>query len=179
MEENHAKEVSAMKFEHSNQTDAITIQVHKFQHQSEDERNKETSTDHKPPYLLQQAPSYYEEVICSIEKWLIEGDLDKGEINNQVDAHTINLPVIKDQVITHGTCEIDPSSLTGQMQNEERHATHILHTSSESGEAESSTSSAIQPATKKKRKRKRTRRRFDASDGREQLDFQIGKSHTI
>lgn len=49
-----------MKVEHSNQMDAITIQVQKFQHQSEDKRNKETSTDHKPLYLLQQAPSYYE-----------------------------------------------------------------------------------------------------------------------
>jgi len=70
MEENHTKEVSAMKVEHSNQMDDITmekIQVQKFQHQSEDERNKKMSIDHKPPYLLQQAPSYYE-VICSIEK---------------------------------------------------------------------------------------------------------------
>lgn len=72
MEENHAKEVNARKVEHSTQMDAITIQVHKFQHGSEDRRNKETSIDPKPPCLLQQAPSYYE-VICSIEKWLIEG----------------------------------------------------------------------------------------------------------
>jgi len=79
----------------------------------------------------------------------------------------------------HGTCEIDPSSLIGQMQNEERHVMHILHTSSERFEAKSSTSSVIQLATKKKRKRKRTRRRFDASDNREQLDFWIGKSPTI
>ena len=37
MEENHAKEVSVMKVEHSNQMNAITmekIQVQKFQHQS-------------------------------------------------------------------------------------------------------------------------------------------------
>ena len=61
--------------------DAITIQVQKLQHQSEDERNKETSTNHKPPCLLQQVPSYYEKVICSIEKWLIEGDPDKTEID--------------------------------------------------------------------------------------------------
>jgi len=136
------------------------------------------SIDQKLPYLLQQDPSYYE-VLCSTEKWLIESDLDKREIINQVDAHTVNPPVIEDQVITHGTCEIDPSSLTGQMQNEERHVTHILHTSFESFEAESSTSSVIQPATKKKHKRKRMRRRFDALVGHEQLDFWIGKSPTV
>ena len=95
------------------------------------------SIDQKPPYLLQQAPSYYEEVIGSIEKWLIKGDPDKTE--NDKD----------------------------QMQNEERHVTHILHTSSKSFEAECSTSSVIQLATKKKRKRKRMRKRFDALDGRE------------
>ena len=39
------------------------------------------------------------------------------------------------------------------MQDEERHVTHILHTSSKSFETESSTSSVIQPTTKKKRKR--------------------------
>ena len=127
---------------------------------------------------MQQAPSYYE-VLCSIEKWIIEGDLDKRKINNKVDAHTVNSPVIEDQVITHGTCEIDPSSLAGQMQNEEKHVTHILHTSSESFEAESSTSSVIQPATKEKCKIKRTRRRFDASDSHKQLDFRIGKSPTV
>ena len=93
--------------------------------------------------------------------------MDKREINNQVDAHMVNPPVIEDQVITHGTCEIDPSSLTGQMRNEERHVTHILHTSSESFEAECSMSSMIQPARKKRRKRKKMRRRFDASDDRE------------
>lgn len=142
MEENHAKEVSAMKLEHSNQMDAITIQVQKLQHQTEDERNKETSIDHKPPYLLQQAPSYYE-VLCSIEKWLIEGDLDKMEINNQIDAHMVNPVVIEDQVITHDTCETDPSFLAEQVQNEERHVMHILHTSSESFEAECSRSSVI------------------------------------
>jgi len=155
-----------MKVEHSSQIDAIKIQVQKFQQCSEDERNQGMSIDQEPPYLLQQAPSFYA-VLCSTEKWIIEGDLDKREINNQIDAHTVNPPVIEDQVITHGTCEIDPSSLAGQMQNEEIHVTHILHTSSESFEAKSSTSSVIQPATKKKRKRKRTRRRFDASDGRE------------
>ena len=65
------------------------------------------------------------------------------------------------------------------MKNEERHVMHTLHTSSKSCEAECSTLSVIQPATKKKRKRKRMRKRFDASDGREQLDFRIGKSPTV
>ena len=95
---------------------------------------------------MQQVPSYYEEVIDSIERWLIEGDPDR--LKNDKD----------------------------QMQDKER---HITHTSSDSFETESSRSSVIQPATKKKRKRKRMRRRFDASDGREQLDFRIGKSPTI
>ena len=99
--------------------------------------------------MSQQAPSYYEEVIGSIERWLIEGDPDK--LKNDKD----------------------------QMRDEERHVTHILHTSSKSFETESSISSVIQPATKKKCKRKKMRRRFDASDGREQLDFRIGKSPTI
>jgi len=157
MEEDHAREISAMKVEHSSQMDAIKIQFQKFQQQLEDERNQGTSIDQEPPYLLQQTSSYYE-VLCSTEKWIIEGDLDKREINNHIDAHTVNPPAIEDQVITHGTCEIDPSSLAGQMQNEERRVTHILHTSSESFEAESSTSSVTQLARKKKRKRKRTRR---------------------
>ena len=65
----------------------------------------------------------------------------------------VNPPVIKDQAITHDTCETDPSFLTEQMKNEERHVMHILHTSSESFEAECSTSSVIQLATKKRRKR--------------------------
>ena len=149
MEEDHAWEINAMKVEHSSQINAITIQVHKFQQRIKDERNQETSIDQEPSHLLQQAPSYYEEVIGSIERWLIEGDPDK--IKNDKD----------------------------QMQDEERHLMHILHTSSDSFEAKSSTSSVIQPATKKKRKRKKMRRRFDASDGREQLDFRIGKSHTL
>lgn len=177
MEEDHAREIGAMKVEHSSQIYAIKIQVQKFQQWSEDERNQGTYIDQRP-HLLQQAPSYYE-FLCSIEKWINEGDLDKREINNQVDAHMVNPPIIEDQVITHGTCEIDPSSLTGHMQNEERHVTHILHTSCESFEAENSTSSVIQPATKKKCKRKRMRRIFDASDGHKQLDFWIGKSPTI
>lgn len=57
----------------------------------------------------------------------------------------------KGQVITNDTCATDPSFLTEQMQNEERHVTHILHTSPENFEAECSTSSVIQPTTKKKR----------------------------
>jgi len=78
--------------------------------------------------LLQPAPYYYEEVICSIEKWLIEGDPDKIENDKN------------------------------QMQNEERHVMHILHTSSESFEIECSTSLVIHPATKKKCKRNRMRK---------------------
>ena len=45
MEEDHAREISAMKVEHSSQMDAITIQVQKIQHWLEDERNRETSID--------------------------------------------------------------------------------------------------------------------------------------
>ena len=127
---------------------------------------------------MQQALSYYE-VLCSIEKWIIESGLDKREINNKVDVHTVNPPVIEDQVITQSTYETDLSSLIGQMQNEERHVTHILHTSSESFEAESSTSSVIQSTAKKKHKKKKTRRRFDALDDCKQLDFRIGKSPTV
>lgn len=149
MEEHHARQISAIKLEHSSQMDAIKIQVQKFQQWSDDKRNQGTSTDQEPSHLLQQAPSYYEEVIDSIERWLIEGDPDR--LKNDKD----------------------------QMQDKEKHSTHILHTSSDSFETESSVSSVIQPATKKKRKRKRMRRRFDTSDGREQLDFRIGKSPTM
>ena len=94
MEEDHARKISAIKVEYSSQIDAIKIQVQKFQQWSEDKRNQGTSIDQEPPYLLQQAPSYYE-ILCSIEKWIIEGDM-------------VNPPVIEDQVITHGTCETDP-----------------------------------------------------------------------
>jgi len=51
--------------------------------------------------------------------------------------------ILKGQFITHDNCATDPSFLTEQMQNEERHVTHILHTSSESFEAKCSTSSVI------------------------------------
>ena len=148
MEEDHVRQINAIQVEHSSQMDAIKIQVQKFQQWSEDDRNQGTSTDQEPSHLSQQILSYYEEVIGSIERWLIEGDPDRLEND-------------KDQI-----------------QDKERYITHILHTSSDSFETESSTSSVIHPA-KKKRKRKRMRRRFDASDCREQLDFQIGKSPTI
>jgi len=113
MEEDDATEISAMKVEHSSQINAITIHVHKFQQRIKDERNQETLIDQEPSHLLQQAPSYYEKVIGSIERWLIEGDPDK--IKNDKD----------------------------QMQDKERHVTHVLHTSSKSFETESSTSSVI------------------------------------
>ena len=145
MEEHHARQISAIKVEHSRQMDAIRIQVQKFQ-QLENERKQITSIDQEPSDLLQQDPSYYEEVISSVERWLIEDGLKNDK---------------------------------DQMQDEERHSTHILHTSSDSFETESTRSSVIQPARKKKRKRKKMRRRFDTSDGREQLDFRIGKSPTI
>jgi len=70
MEKDHAREISAMKVEHSSQINAITIQVHKFQQQIKDERNQKTSIDQEPSHLLQQAPSYYDEVIGSIERWV-------------------------------------------------------------------------------------------------------------
>ena len=146
MQEHHARQINAIKVEHSSQMDAIKIQVQKFQQWSKDERNQGTSTDQEPSHLPQQASSYYEEVISSIERWLIEGDPDR--LKNDKD----------------------------QMWAKER---HITHTSSDSFETESSRSSVIQPARKKKRKRKKIRRRFDSSDGREQLDFRIGKSPTI
>ena len=53
MEEDHTREISAIKVEHSSQI------------------------NQEPSHLSQQAPSYYEEVIGSIERWLIEGDPDK------------------------------------------------------------------------------------------------------
>ena len=145
MEEDHARQISAIKVEHSSQINAIKIQVQKLQQWSEDERNQGTSIDQEPSHLSQQVPSYYEEVIGSIERWLIEGDPDR--FKNDKD----------------------------QMQDKER---HITHNSSDSFETESSRSSVIQPTRKKKRKRKKIRR-FDESDGREQLDLRIGKSPTI
>ena len=57
MEKDHAREISAMKVEHSSQMDAIKIQVQKFQEQLEDERNRGTSIDQKPLHLLQVATS--------------------------------------------------------------------------------------------------------------------------
>ena len=74
MEEHHARQISDIRVEHSRQMDAIKIQVQKFQQWSEDKRNQGTSIDQDPSHLLQQVPSYYEEVIDSIERWLIEGD---------------------------------------------------------------------------------------------------------
>jgi len=120
MEVDHTREIRAVKVEHFSQI------------------------NQEPSHLSQQTPSYYEEVIGSIER-------DPDKLKNDKD----------------------------QMQDEEKYVAHILHTSSKSFETESSISSVIQPATKKKRKRKKMRRRFDASDGREQLDFRIGKSPTI
>ena len=76
MEEHHARQIGDIKVEHSRQMDAIRIQVQRFQ-QLEDERNQQTSTDQESSHLLQQDSSYYEEVIDSIERWLIEGDSDR------------------------------------------------------------------------------------------------------
>lgn len=188
MEENHAKEVSAMKVEHSNQMDAITIekiilqnklqvmekiQIQGFQHGLEDERNRETSTDHKLLCLLQQAPSYYEEVICSIEKWLIEGDLDKREIDkNQVDAYVVDPPVITDQV----------------HENKEAQVTEVLNIPNfpcerfldqERSCAPTTSSSISHPNESKCIKRKRRRKRFDTSDSREQHNIGISSSPSI
>ena len=71
MQEHHAIQISAIRDECSSQMDAIRIQVQKIQQWSDDKRNQE------PSHLPQQVPSYYEEVIGSIERWLIEGDPDR------------------------------------------------------------------------------------------------------
>jgi len=65
-----------------------------------------------------------------INEDLVEDDMIREEIE-------------KDQVITHNTCETDPSLPTEHMQNEERHVTNILNTSSKSSQEECSTSSMI------------------------------------
>lgn len=109
---------------------------------------------------------YLEKEANSINKDLTKNDMIKEEIK-------------KGQVKTHDTCATDPSFLTEQMQNKERHVSHILNTLSKSFEVECSTSSMIQPTRKKRRKRKRMRKRFDTSNGHVQLDFQIGKSPIV
>ena len=110
MEEHHARQISAIKVEHFSQMDAIKIQVQKFQQWSEDKRNQGTSTDQGPSHLLQQVPSYYEEVIGSIERWLIEGDPDrlkndKDQMQDKEDmsriSYILHLIVLKQKVPCH------------------------------------------------------------------------------
>lgn len=55
------------------------LQVRKFQFRTDDEWEKNIETNYRPPNPLKQSSSYYEEVIYSIKKWLIEGDLDSKE----------------------------------------------------------------------------------------------------
>ena len=62
MKEDHTREITAIKVEYSSQI------------------------NQEPPHLSQQAPSYYGEVIGSIERWLIEGDPDKLKNDQRSDA---------------------------------------------------------------------------------------------
>ena len=77
------------------------LQVQKFQLMLNDEWEEIKETNHKPPNPLKQSSSHYEEVIYSIEKWLIDGDLDNKETEGN-------------QVYTY---EIDPSPMSEQKQN--------------------------------------------------------------
>ena len=55
------------------------LQVQKFQLRLNDEWEKNKETNHTSLDPLKQSSSHYEEVIYSIEKWLIDGDLDSKE----------------------------------------------------------------------------------------------------
>ena len=95
METNHAKEVNVMKANQvtfQNRLEEMErSQIQKFQLRSDDEWEKNKETNHKPPNPLKQASSYYEGVISSIEKWLIEGDPDHKETEgNQVYTYEIS-----------------------------------------------------------------------------------------
>ena len=122
IEESYAREITIDNVKHSTN---IQNKLEKMErsHMQNFQPKSELSTDHRPPSLLKQAPSYYEKTISSIEKWLIEGDPDKRKPEGY---------------------QLNTSPLTEQMQNEERHVTHILFTSSESSQEEGSTSSTIQ-----------------------------------
>lgn len=113
IEKSYEKEISTIKVKHSNQMTVIHNKLEKMErsHIQNIQSRSELSTDHRPLSLLKQAPPYYEETISSIEKWLIEDDLDKRK--------------------TEGN-QVNTSPLTEQMHNEERHVTHIFFTSSES-----------------------------------------------
>ena len=124
MEEHHARQIGDIKVEHSRQMDAIRIQVQRFQ-QLEDERNQVTSIDQEPSHVLQQASSYYEEVIDSIERWLIEGDPDR--LKNDKD----------------------------QMRAKERHITHTSSDSFETESSRSSVSQPARRKKRKRKKMRR------------------------
>ena len=116
VEKSHAKEISTIKVKHSNQITVIQNKLEKMErsHIQNVQPRSELSTNHRPPSFLKKTPSYYEETISSIEKWLIEGDPDKRK--------------------TEGN-QVNTSPFTKQIHNEERHVTHILFTSSEISQA--------------------------------------------
>lgn len=88
------------------------LQVQKFQLRLNDKWEKNKETNHKPPNPLKQSSSHYEEVIYSIQKWLIDGDLDSKETK-------------ENQVYTY---EIDPSPMLEHKQNGQRHVKEVLDT---------------------------------------------------
>ena len=74
------------------------LQIKKFQHKLNDGWEKNKETNRKPPDPLKQSSSHYEEVIYSIEKWLIDGDLDSKEIEgNQVYNYDIDPSPMSEQ----------------------------------------------------------------------------------
>ena len=93
VENSHAKEISTIKVKHSNQMTVIQNKLEngEISHIQNVQPSSELSIDHRPPSLLKQAPSYYEETISSIEKWLIEGDPDKRRTEgNQVNTSPLD-----------------------------------------------------------------------------------------
>lgn len=95
METNHAKEIIVMKANQMNFQNRLEemerLQVQNFQLRTDYGWEKNKETNHKPPDPLNKSSSHYEEFIYSIEKWLIDGDLDSKETEgNQVYSYEID-----------------------------------------------------------------------------------------
>lgn len=136
IEENHAREINAMKDEHSNQMDSMRIeqitlqsklqmmeksQVQELQLRPKDPegKHKELSTNHKPPSPIKQFLSHHVEVSCPLRNRLTKGARARKEIE-------------KNQCIeiNHSTCGVYVSPLTKYIQNKIGHASDTSNISS-------------------------------------------------
>ena len=162
IEESHVKEISVVKVKNSNQMNVIHNNLEKMErsYMQNFQPKSELSTDHRPSSLLKQFPSHHTEITFPIKKKLT----------------MVTKDVKKDQAYV--------SPLTEYIQNNIGHApgfSDILYKHLQDKDKKSTVVSLLtsQPTQTKRKKQKRRSKRFDSSDGREQLDIRTRQSPTI